>query len=87
MRILKFSAVWCPGCLVMRPVWKKVLQEMPNLNITEYDYDIDEEEVLKYNIGTKLPVIILLDDNNNEIKRLIGEKTKDEILDFIGGEK
>lgn len=83
MKILKFGAVWCPGCLVMRPVWKKVMEEFPNIDVIEYDYDMDEEEVEKYNIGTKLPVIIMLDDNGVEVKRVIGEKTKEEITEFL----
>ncbi len=83
MKIIKFGAVWCPGCLVMRPVWKEVLKDYPNLDITEYDYDMDEELVEKYNVGDKLPVIIMLDDNDKEIKRLIGERKKEEIIQFI----
>lgn len=83
MKLLKFNAVWCPGCLVMKKVWKEVIYEFPNLYITEYDYDMDEEEVIKYNIGDKLPVVIMLDEENNEIKRLIGEKSKEDIINFI----
>lgn len=84
MKILKFSAVWCPACLVMKPVWKEINKLYPSLDITEYDYDMDEEYVVKYNIGDKLPVIIKIDDNGYEIDRLIGEKKKDEIISFIG---
>ena len=83
MKIIKFGAVWCPGCLVMRPVWKEVLKDYSNLDITEYDYDMDEELVEKYNVGDKLPVVIMLDDNGKEIKRLIGERKKQEIIQFI----
>ena len=83
MKIIKFGAVLCPGCLVMRPVWKEVLIDYPNLDITEYDYDMDEELVEEYNVGDKLPVIIMLDDNDKEIKRLIGERKKEEIIQFI----
>lgn len=67
----------------MRPVWKEVLKDYPNLDITEYDYDMDEELVEKYKVGDKLPVIIMLDDNDKEIKRLIGERKKEEIIQFI----
>lgn len=83
MKLIKFGAVWCPGCLVMRPILKEVKEEFPLLDITEYDYDLDEEEVLKYNVGSKLPVIIMIDSSGTEVKRLIGEKKKQEIIDFI----
>ena len=84
MKIIKFSAVWCPGCLVMKPVWKQIKTLYPDLKIVEYDYDLDEKEVLEYNVGEKLPVVIMLDENNKEVKRLIGEKKKEEILEFLG---
>lgn len=83
MRILKFSAVWCPGCLVMKSIWNEILKEFSNIDITEYDYDLDEDMVEKYNVGDKLPVVIIIDDNNNEIKRIIGEKKKEELIEFI----
>lgn len=83
MKIIKFGAVWCPGCLIMKNVWDKVKKEIPNLVITEYDYDLDEDKQIEYNVGDKLPVVIMIDDNNKEIKRIVGEKSKQEILDFI----
>ena len=68
MKILKFSAVWCPGCLVMRPIWKSIGEEYSNLDIIEYDYDMDFDAVEKYNVKDKLPVIIMVDENDKEIK-------------------
>lgn len=84
MKIIKFSAVWCPACLVMKPIWKEINSMFPSLDIIDYDYDMDCDEVINYNIDNKLPVIIKLDDDGNEIGRLIGEKKKDEIIKFIG---
>lgn len=83
MKLLKFNAVWCPGCLVMKKVWKDVIEENPDIIVQEYDYDIDEDEVIKYNVGEKLPVVIMVDELGNEVKRLIGEKRKEEIIGFI----
>ena len=81
MKLIKLGAVWCPGCLASRPIYKELHEEL-NINIIEYDIDIDEEAE-EYEVGNKLPVLIMLDDDNNEIKRLIGEKTKEEIIEFI----
>lgn len=77
MRIIKIGAIWCPGCLVMKKVWKNILNDYPNLDITELDYDIDSSEVSKYNPGKVLPVVIFLDNGNNELERLIGEQTEE----------
>ena len=75
--------MWCGGCLSMHKVWKKIEEKYPNVEYIQYDYDMDEDEVIKYNVGEKLPVVIMVDDMENEIKRLTGEKTKEEIISFI----
>ena len=75
--IIVVSAVWCPSCLILKKHLKKITQKYPNLKIKKLDYDFDEDEVKELNVGKILPVII-----SNE-KRLIGEKTYEEIEAFI----
>lgn len=79
MKIIKIGAIWCPGCLVMKKVWKNIIADYGDSNIIELDYDMDSEEVAKYNPGKILPVVIFMDKDNNEIDRIIGE-TKEEVL-------
>lgn len=82
MKIIKIGAVWCPGCLVMRKVWNNILKDK-DLDIVELDYDMDNEKVSNYNVGKVLPVIIFLDDNGNELDRLIGEQKEEDILRLL----
>ena len=70
------SALWCPSCLILKKELKKI-QEEYKINYTMLDYDLDEDKVKAYNVGDKLPVIIYKD------KRLIGEKSNIEIVDFL----
>lgn len=79
MKLIKISAMWCPACLIMRPILNNIDFDIEQV---EYDYDLDEEEVSKYNVGEILPVFILV-DNDKEVARLIGEHTKEEVLDFL----
>ncbi len=79
MRVIKIGAIWCPGCLVMKKVWKNIMNDYPNLDITDLDYDMDNDEVSKYNAGKVLPIVIFLDKNNNELERLIGEQSEDNL--------
>lgn len=72
MQLLKFSAIWCPACLIMNNRYNQI-QEKYKLNITEYDYDLNYEEVTKYQIGKTLPVVIIVDEKGQEIKRIVGE--------------
>ena len=82
MKIIKIGAIWCSGCLVMKKIWKNIEKEN-ELNIKELDYDIDKEEVEKYNIGNILPVTIFFNDNEQELERLIGEQKEEKILEII----
>ncbi|MDD2434792.1 MAG: thioredoxin family protein [Bacilli bacterium] len=82
MKIIRINAVWCSGCLVMNKVWKEVEQIYPQLEIINYDYDMDYDFVKELKVGDVLPVAIFY-HNNNEIKRLIGEKSKQEIIMVI----
>ncbi len=81
MKIIKINAMWCSGCLSMKKIWKEIEKEYPNLDITTYDYDMDSEQVEKYNVGEVLPVVIFQKDKIE--KRLIGEQTKQEIIEVI----
>ena len=71
MKILKIGAIWCGGCLVMNKTISKIRKEY-DIEYSELDIDMDEEEAKKYNPGDKLPVFIIL-DNDKEITRFIGE--------------
>ncbi len=82
MKIIKIGAIWCPGCLIMKKIWNNILKEN-DLNIKELDYDMDHEEVSKYNVGNVLPVVVFLDDNNKELERLVGEQSQEKIQELI----
>lgn len=81
MKIVKISAIWCGACLIMNKVWNK-LKESYDFEAVELDYDMDEEEVAKYNPGEVLPVFIVY-EGNNEILRMTGEFSLDDIVNKI----
>lgn len=83
MKVIKIGAVWCSGCMIMKPLWKEIEEENPWLETEYYDYDENEEIMKKYNINDRLPVFIFLDKDGKEILRLMGEKSKEEILKTI----
>lgn len=82
MKIIIINAMWCPGCLISKSIWNEIKLLYPNIEYINYDYVLDEEDIIKYNIGDIVPVVIFEKDNI-EIKRVIGEKSKKEILDIM----
>lgn len=78
MKIIYISALWCSSCLVMRPTINE-LKSMLKTEIIEYDYDLNEDIVKKFEVGTKIPVLIVL-KNDEEILRITGEHKLHEIL-------
>lgn len=70
MKIIKISALWCMSCLIMHNRFEDLKKEYA-LEIIHYD--IDTDDVSNFNIGNILPVCILLDENGQEIERIIGE--------------
>lgn len=81
MKLIKIGAIWCSGCLVMNKVWNKLINEY-NFSYETYDIDMDEDEVEKYNVGEKLPVFIVM-ENDKEIKRFIGEYSYSDMVNNL----
>ena len=81
MKLIKIGAIWCSGCLVMNKVWNKIIKEY-NFSYETFDIDMDEDEVEKYNVGEKLQVFIVM-ENDKEIKRFIGEYSYSDMVNNL----
>lgn len=84
MKVLKFGATWCSGCVIMKPRWKKIEQDHPWLKTEYYDFDTEVAKKLagKYDIQS-LPTFIFLDNQENEITRLNGEIDESKLVKLI----
>lgn len=74
MKVIKIGAEWCTPCKVL----DKALDKFDGCEVVKYDAEEDEEIVDKYKIRN-IPVTILLDDNDEEIKRWVGVFNVNEI--------
>ena len=83
MKIIKISSMTCTSCIIMNNVINK-LKKNYDLDIEELDYDFDDVE--EYNVGKILPVIIFYEDDN-EIKRIKGEHSYEELERIIKNEE
>ncbi len=82
MEIIIISAIWCPSCLIMKPRYKKILNNYDDINSVFLDYDMDSDIIKEYNIEKILPICIIK-KNNTELFRLIGEIKEEEIIKRI----
>lgn len=84
MKVIKIGAVWCNGCLVMRPRWAEIERENSWLKTEYLDFDNDRDRVKKYKVESgKLPVFIFLGKKGEEILRIAGEIEKKDLLKAI----
>ena len=82
MKIIKVTAMWCMSCLVMQKVYKKAFAGFENLELIEYDFDDDAEVLKDLNVGEVLPLLIVY-HNNEEVKRIAGEKSFKQIKEIL----
>jgi thioredoxin-related protein len=88
MKVIKIGAVWCSGCLVMRPRWEEIEKENTWLKTEYFDFDNDNKLIKKYKVESgRLPVFIFLDKRGGEILRISGEVEKKKLLEVINENK
>jgi thioredoxin 1 len=78
--VLYFTAEWCSPCKVTRPI----AEELNRDGLTDFIFiDVDTEiELLKKFAIKSIPTYIILKDGL-EVKRDIGAKTREELLEFV----
>ncbi len=82
MKVLKFGAIWCKECLVMKPMWVEIEEGIPELKTEYYDADENPKILKEYNIKD-IPVFIFLDKEGKEFLRLNGVQNKEEIIKIV----
>ena len=80
--ILYFTAEWCNPCKRVRPI----AEELDRDGVIKFQYiDADDNTELCKNFEIKaIPTFILIEDEN-EIRRINGAKTKEQLEVFIHG--
>lgn len=78
-KILKFSASWCGPCKSMAAVLQRMT--LP-VDVIEVDVDTDHEQASKFAIRG-VPTLVLVDQHNQEISRLVGTKNESEISQWL----
>ena len=83
MKLVKISAMWCMSCIIMNNLLDDVLSKYNVLfDIEDIDYDMDSSLVSLYDVGSVLPVYILM-DSSLEVARLVGEVSESRLVSFL----
>lgn len=79
MKIIRFTASWCGPCKILAKTLEGIETKIPIETI-----DIDENQGTAVEYGIRgVPTLIMLDENNNVTKRLVGSKPKAELEQWI----
>lgn len=81
MKVLKFYAEWCGPCKGLTMV---INGAKDKINVPIEELDIDNELMSSVEYGVRsVPTMILLDENNTEVRRHVGTMNETQLLDFL----
>lgn len=80
-KILYFTAPWCGPCKALGPVMEELSHKIA---IHKVNIDNDTQKAAHYSVRS-VPTLIMVDDSNNEIKRTVGNQSKQDILNWYNG--
>jgi len=77
-QIFYFTAPWCVPCQSFSPVMDKISATIP-VEKVNIDYEADRAKAANV---LSIPTVVLV-ENGQEVKRSIGAKTYEQMLEFI----
>lgn len=81
--VLYFTAEWCKPCEKVRPVVEQLNRDQITARFFMIDADSETEMVEDFGVRS-IPTFILIEDNK-EVGRINGAKTREELITFIEG--
>ncbi len=82
MRVLKFSASWCAPCRMLAESMKE--WNLNGVHVEEIDIDHNRDSAIEYGVRG-VPTVIVLDDNNNVLRRRSGLMSEAQFKELVNG--
>ncbi len=81
--VLYFTAEWCKPCEKVKPIVEQLNRDQITARFFMIDADSETEMVEDFSIKS-IPTFVLIEDNK-EVGRINGAKTREELITFIEG--
>jgi len=82
LKVIKFSAVWCPPCRALQPIWDQLVDEINDVEFEMVDIDKDEENKSgTYNVRA-VPTIVFVKDGK-AVDSMVGLRSAADIKERI----
>ncbi len=79
--LVDFWATWCGPCQMVGPIIEEIAGEVTDAKICKVDVDKNPELAKEYRVMS-IPTLMVF-KNGEAVKREVGAKPKDEILDML----
>jgi thioredoxin 1 len=79
--LMAFKAPWCFPCKAMEPILRSVLNLFSDMKFISVNIDEDTKLATEYEVR-QIPTLLLVKDNN-EVDRLVGSHSAEQIKEFI----
>lgn len=80
--LIDFYAEWCGPCKMLAPILEELSKDYPDLIIAKINVDELPEIAIAYGIQS-IPTVILM-ENGEVVKRAVGFRSKEQLVDLIG---
>ena len=83
MKVYKFYAEWCQPCKMLSKVIDDAKEKIdPSVEFVELDIDAEMMTAVNYNVRG-VPTMVIVDENNKEVKRQTGYMNEEKLLEFL----
>ena len=76
-----FSAPWCGPCKMFGPTMDRIASQ--GIQVKKINIDYEADAVTKYGVRS-VPTTILV-ENGNEVKRFVGAKSENQVIEWYNG--